>query len=156
MYVTKTGELLQFCDNPPPVPIIHFHTIRCSFPAKTLRIFYMDKPNLKQAFRIETHNTFFSFVCWKCIIYWLMILESDYLPVNALLVCFVRYPILMKVHLEGDSPRGGQQSTRKASWGSSSNVRHHCLIQDNRKPLCSCPRAHSCPWVKKWDNNFVC
>jgi len=47
-------------------------------------------------------------------------------------------------------------SMRNASWGSSSNVRHHCLIQDNRKPLCSCPRAHCCPRVKKWDNNFVC
>ena len=50
-------------------------------------------------------TTLFSFVCWKCIIYWLMILESDYLPVNALLVCFVRYPI------------GGQQGARETQVG---------------------------------------
>ena len=33
----------------------------------------------------------------------------------------------------------------KASWESSSNVQDHCLVQNNTKPLRSCPRAHCCP-----------
>ena len=44
---------------------------------------------------------------------------------------------------------------RKASWESSSNVHDHCLVQNNRKPLRTCPQAHRCPWVKKWDNRLV-
>ena len=33
----------------------------------------------------------------------------------------------------------------KASWESSWNVQDHCLVQNNTKPLRSCPRAHCCP-----------
>ena len=58
-----------------------------------------------------------------------MILESDYLPVNALLVCFVRYPI------------GGQQGARETQVGKFFKRSTSLPHPGQQKILCSCPRS---------------